>query len=492
MAVKNIQTKRPKIWIPPLYSANYKITVERNDGTLDDITDIILNMTIEDGVTEGIGNFKFEVPNGNETYTTTWTGMEIFRYYSDYATDATTLRFRGRIEKPSKIDNNIVCTGRGEALFVHGQNVFKSYIAQDSGVAIKDLFDTYGESRYDTSEIPLSTGELITLTFTDLPFWDAIEAICTSSGYDCYVNASLVVKFFAQGSIINSIEGIIHDNNLISTGDFASDNTYIRNQIRVTGGTINGVKVRYTANDLVSQASKGIRSKNIINDGIITFDAAKELANFELTNNTAEPNVGKIKCTLLSTIQPGEKLRISDPLNNIQPGTYRIIQYEHNIDMSGDLTTTVIMNKKPRTLSLILKDRIKRENETPDSTDNQYNLDFATIELFNESTGSFINTQASDGILQLTPGKTTGKWISPTYSSATGTDITKILIALVGDNLPGVTIEVSTNNGISYTTVTRDELINFSVTGKSIKVRLSLLGSTTQIDSMQLQYSTTA
>ncbi len=81
--------------MPPIYSANYKVVVEREDGTLDDITDILLSLKIEDGVTQGIGNFEFEIPNPNETYSDVWNGMEIFRFYCDYASEATTLRFRG-------------------------------------------------------------------------------------------------------------------------------------------------------------------------------------------------------------------------------------------------------------------------------------------------------------------------------------------------------------------------------------------------------------
>ena len=48
MAVKSIKTIRPKVWVPPIYSTNYKVTVERDDGTIDDITDILINLKIED------------------------------------------------------------------------------------------------------------------------------------------------------------------------------------------------------------------------------------------------------------------------------------------------------------------------------------------------------------------------------------------------------------------------------------------------------------
>ena len=42
-AVRSLKTITPKVWIPPIYTANFKVTVERSDGTIDDITDIFFN-----------------------------------------------------------------------------------------------------------------------------------------------------------------------------------------------------------------------------------------------------------------------------------------------------------------------------------------------------------------------------------------------------------------------------------------------------------------
>ncbi len=123
MPVRNLVDLTPTYWVPPIYTANWKITVTRADGTVDDITDIITKFKVEDGVTEGIGIFEFTIPNPNETYTNVWTGMEVFRYYKDYAAAATTLRFRGRVEKPSNKNNELTVTGRSETLFVIDQNV---------------------------------------------------------------------------------------------------------------------------------------------------------------------------------------------------------------------------------------------------------------------------------------------------------------------------------------------------------------------------------
>lgn len=487
MVVRSLKKIPVWVWIPPIYSANYKVTVERADGTIDDITDLILHLKIEDGVTEGIGNFEFEIPNPNETYSNVWNGMEIFRYYCDYAPGtATTLRFRGRIEKPSKRNNNVLVTGRSESLFVHGQDIHKDYENVDVGYIIKDLFDTYGQGRYDTSGINISTGSLVTMTFLDIPFWEAIESVCIASGYDCYVSCNLTVEFFVSGSRTNTAEGIVHDYNLIEVGDFAPDLQFVKNQIRVIGGTIDGVQVIYTANDFSSQSVHGIRRDIINDDGITTSAVAEELAEFMLSERKDPPIIGEVRGLLLATVQPGESIRLSSPLENLHPGAYRIITYVHEIGNEG-LFTTVKINKESKRISHVLKERIQREHKRTDSSSNVYDLDYSDIELFNEDIGINSSTEITDGVLKLVSGQSTGTWISPAYGPSDTRDVEKVRVDLVGDNLPGVTIEISIDGGVNYQTINRGSLLTLGI-GKNIIVKLTL-STNTQIDSLVVQYS---
>src|SRR3990167_892374 len=144
MSIRSLKVIRPIIWIPPIYTASYKLTVERDDGTIDDLTNLAHAFEINDGVTESIGSFSFELYNPNETYTDVWNGNEIFRYYSDYASTATTLRFRGRIERVSYENNAIKVSGRGEALFFMEKTVTQSYTSANCDTILKDLIDKYG------------------------------------------------------------------------------------------------------------------------------------------------------------------------------------------------------------------------------------------------------------------------------------------------------------------------------------------------------------
>ena len=76
MAVRNIVRKRPVIWIPPTYTANFKLEIERGDGVIDDITDNVEMFEIEDGVTEVIGRFRFDIWDTSSIYRTVWNGNE--------------------------------------------------------------------------------------------------------------------------------------------------------------------------------------------------------------------------------------------------------------------------------------------------------------------------------------------------------------------------------------------------------------------------------
>ena len=59
--VVSLRTIKPIIWVPPRHTASYKLELERSDGTLDDITPLVSRFEIEDGVTDVMGRFEFEI-----------------------------------------------------------------------------------------------------------------------------------------------------------------------------------------------------------------------------------------------------------------------------------------------------------------------------------------------------------------------------------------------------------------------------------------------
>jgi len=491
MAVRSLKSIIPVVWIPPIQGPNWKMTITRHDASIDDITDYTTFTEIIDGVTEGIGSFEVEVINIDDRYTDAWTGMEVFTYYCEYGGGTPTTKvFRGRVEKVGHKESKIILSGRSETLYVHSKNVVKYYANKDIGYIVKDLFDSYGESRYDTSSINVSTGVLLTFDFVDLPFWTAIESACSAAGYDCYVDAALVVQLFEAESNINTTDGIVHGNNLVSVSDFGNDSRMAYNQIRVIGATIDGVQVMYTANDAASQASPlGIKRQNYYDEGLTTTAAAKEVGDYLLAQQKIAPQVGEITGLLLASVKPGDMVWCSSPLDNVPPTRYRIVSYKHEFKDEGQFTT-LTLNKEPKKLSRVLKDRIQREHVATTASQNPDDLDHSLIDLFNTDTGSHSGTRISIGLLGLDAGYSTGTWTSPTYETADGNVATACRISLVGDNLMGISVEVSADGGVTYQSVVRDTLTTFNNPGKNLKVKITLAGTVAKLDSLQFQYGT--
>lgn len=490
MAVRSMHGIKPKIWIPPIYTTNVKLTIERHDGTIDDITDIIESYEIEDTVTEGIGIFTIRLPNPNETYTGIYTGMEIFRYYKDYASSATTLRFRGRVEKPSAHENYLTITGRSEALFVMDEKVTHKAEIVDIGQIIYDIFNNYGQGRFDLTDINTSTGITLSVDWRERNFWDCVEEVCINIGYDCFINSGLVVKLFLQGSITNTTDGIVHDYNLIGVSDFAPDLQFVRNKIRVLGATIDGVQVMYTANDSVSQTAYGIRRENISDDSIVDFQDAKDLGEYTKTIRKDPPIVGEIKGVMLATVQPGEKIRLSSPLEGLNPGTYRVIKYQDTYGDDG-LYTIVTINKEPKKISHIFKDRIQRESRSQGATHNPHDLDHSIIELFDENSGINSGTVISEG--KLKPTGASGTWISKTFNTPDDNNMNQFVIDGTGDNTPGAAVHISFDEGITYQLATLKYLDVASASqGNRIKFKIIFNNASQNFDSIQIQFITSA
>ena len=105
-------------------------------------TTFLTSFKFEDHVTESIGKFEFDIWDQNEDYFNAWTGDEIVRYYKDYAADATTLRFRGRIEKPSKRGSRLNVKGRGETLKIFNITVTQYYNDVEVSTILTSLFSS--------------------------------------------------------------------------------------------------------------------------------------------------------------------------------------------------------------------------------------------------------------------------------------------------------------------------------------------------------------
>lgn len=488
MAVRNItgigRTKPIPVyvWIPPTYNALHKIEITRSDGTTDDITDIIYDGEVVDGVTDTIGNFAFTIDNSSETYTGVWTGNEIIKVYIDYATTATTLRFRGRIEKISYQDNKIKLVGRSESFKLLDLVVTKSYINIETSVILKNLFDEYATD-FTYTNVNTSAAN-ITVSWEQKSFWECVRELCNKAGFDSYVDFDLDCHYFESGSVQNTTEAVIHGSNLFEVGDFADDLSTIKNNVLVYGADIGGLPLFKTAKDDTSIDSYG-KKDLIINDSNITTETqCQERADYELALSLNPKTVGEVTSIGLATIQPGEQIRISAPSSNLPPAYRNIISYTHKFE--GFMKTRLTIEKESKKISHLFKDRFVKEQEMTE-TQNPNEMEYSWNFDFSVDSGTHSNTEIKDGVLKVVSGQTTGTWISDTFN--VGENVTAVESRINGTGLAGTKIWISLDGGATFEQIggpgVREEYIKG---GRSVKLRVDFALSNAEVDGLALFY----
>jgi len=467
--------KEEALWtyIPPNSMPIFKLTIERSDGTVDDVTADVTDLEVEDYITESIGAFKFTIVNPNNKYTGLYNGNEIVRYYKDYAATATTLRFRGRIEKPSYKGFQLSAEGRSESLKFMTLNVNKNYTATECSVILLYLISSYG-SGFTSTNVNAS-GVTLTVNWSGKPFWDCVKDLCTASGFDCYVDANLDFHFYEQGSVSNATDCVVHGLNLFDVNDFTPDTSEVRNKIIVIGAEQEGVQILYTAEDSTSQTAYGEKEEIIKDDNVTSYNQAVDAGDYELSIKKDPPIYGSVTCPLMATIQPGERVFISVPDDNLHPGLYLTTGYKDGIDWNnGDYKTEVLISKEKRKISKVLSDRVQNENSNKSTNLNPNGLLQAFTFLYNTDEGTHTNTSISSGYL--IPGAVNGYWTSP--ERALSSNLSEAYLLMVGDQLDQVTVQVSGNNGVSYQTIANKGLIAITTAaGVTLKVKVTFLST---------------
>lgn len=483
MAVRNLKTIKPKIFIPPIYDIEYKIEIVDSSGNVYDITDEIVSGEYTDGITETIGNFTFTIDNDDQTYTNKFSLYDEIRIYSDYDTSATTKRFVGLIEKVSTKEGDIVVTGRSIASKVMGLTV--TYTSTDytheilSSIVTKYATDIT-QSNIDTTE---STDTIITVNWYQKPFWECVQELCNRSSYDAYINADSDFNYFVSESRENTTEAVVHEYNLEEVGDFTPDLSFVYNRIIVYGAKIEDMQIIWTEEDSDSIDSYDVRELIINDSNIITTNQAKDRALYELSLNKDPPIIGEVTSLGLATILPGEQIRISDQESNLQPKFYNIQKFTQNF--SDDVPLTILTIKKEgNSLVKILKKRIVFESESTE-TENPNEMKYSWLFTFDDDSGTHTNTEITEGVLK-TDGSASGNWVSDLNSLSS--NMTHCELRIKGESIPGTIFYVSIDNGTHWQLVSLNTLKTLSPPGQNLKIKVELNSADTQIDSMVLLY----
>jgi len=483
MAVVNLQSQPIFAWIPPDTQTAYKITVEYSDGTIEDLTDVAIPFMFEDFVTESVGSFELNIDDPNEEYVTKFVGNEIVRYYKDYSDEATTLRFRGRVEKPSKRGNILNIKGRGEGKAMLDITVTKQFTDTECSIILSSIFGSY-LPQFTLTNVTTSDTTL-TVNWYQKPFFECVRDLCIATGFECYIDPTLDVHFFLSGSVNNETDAIVDDYNLLEVGDFTPDLQQIKNRVIVYGATQQGIQVIYTAEDTESIALYGVKEYIYNDENITDTTQAQEVAEFLLAELKDPPEVGEVRGVMLATIQAGENIRLSSQSDGIYPAYYLSKGWKDEFG-SDSYDTTIYINKEPRKVSHILRDRVANENRRQDTSSNPEEMRFSYPFLFKTSTGSHTNTEITQGILK--PTSTTGTWVSENL--VLDSNITEAYLILNGEVLTDVRVSVSGNTGLTYDILTnRTKLTLTKSVGKNIRVKVEFLSANPQVSSMSVLYN---
>jgi len=486
MAVRNISSLgRTKpipvfVWIPPSYSPIHKIEIYDGSSTYD-VTDIMTKGEYSWGITGTIGKFEFVIDNSSQIYTDTFSLHNEVRVYMDYASTATTLRFKGKIERVSKKENTLVLTGRGPATKYMGKNVTYSATSTARSTILSNIISRYFND-LTTTNLEADTG-ISTVNYFDRPFWEVVEDICSQGSYSAYIDTDFDFHYFLEGSRKNTTEAVVHEYNLIETGDFSPDASFVYNKIKVYGVEIGGNLTLTSAEDVTSQNTYGIRELKIDDSSITTQTQLQARADYELSLNKDPPTIGTIISLGLPTLTPGEQLRISDPFNGLNPGYYDVFEFTHKFSNDEPFITEVTIKKERSTIPGILKDRLKFESRVtsinPHEMDYSWNFDFST------DTGTHSNTQIAGGVLSCT--SSSGTWISEMREI--DSPVTLVEARINGNNLTNAEVWLSIDGGIIFGQIggpgTRE---SFEATGKKLQLKVNLFSSTSEVNGLALLY----
>jgi len=428
--------------IPPVGNAIMKITIDTSSGE-QDITDLIMQGTFNVGVTSTIGDFDISFLDPDKTYYNLISLFDDVYLYADYGTEATTKRFRFKLESKGNFDFKTNIVGRGIGMILSNKSIIYETLDDDGNqtyknksTVIQEIIEDNFSDITDFSEIESDTTQ-IQKSYFEIPFFDIIEELCGNDKY-FYLDKDLVPHYFTKGSVINTNEAIV-DGNLVTINDNSNNAEEIYTRVRVYGQSEDGIPVLYTHN-IGTTNTGGINKDYIINDtSIKTSTQAQIRAEAEADRLTNPVSIGSLVSILLPSFIPGESLFVSLPEQNINPGNYNIKEFTINLDNEGGsngseypYTTEFTVEQKRTNTPKVIKDIVQSQSELSENN-NPNDLDFARIITFETDIGTHDDTQISENYLKVYSGKSQGTWISPIYTL--DDDVSEIEIRWAGDNL---------------------------------------------------------
>ena len=445
---QSVITEEGIIYFPKDYNTFYKVEISTDDYS-DDVTDLVSKLVVSLATTTEISSCSVELELEDESpYAQKYQGGETIKVYLDFENGNTKI-FEGYIEKPkykfAESGSILEILGRHLASKLLDITVTESFtdkqISGTSDSVLNYIISEYA-SGFTTNNVNTVT-DTITINWANKPFWECVVDLCNIAGYDCYVDADGDFHFFEKGSILNTSEAAVEDDNLIENNGLMKDTTDVKNRIIVYGEDDNGLPIIYTAEDTASQNSYNIKEKVIRDSDIKTYDDAKKRGDAELLLLKDTENKGKVVCYLMPDLNPGDKIWVNIPSQKIYD-KFRVVKVIHKI-VEDEVTECII--EKERHIPQVFKERMTKELQL-EKIENPFKNKYSYIFTFDDDSqvSSHSNTATSGGKLVLVGDS--GVMESTTQSAPV--DISEFSVKAIGQDLSASTFMISADNGISW------------------------------------------
>jgi len=460
-------TQHGFVYIPKKHTFAYKVKIDKN-GTIDDITDYVLKLNYSLSTRE-IGQCVFELDNNTGLLSDKYSLNDTVLIYYDFS-DASTVVWRGYIERIDKADSE-----HGHILKIRARHltsellditVTEQYENIEISDILKDIIESY-LTGYTYSGVS-TTGSNVSIKWSNKPFWDCVQDLCSLAGYDCYVDNDKDFHFFERGSHLCETEAVVEEDNLLELKGIGSTSTDVKNKIIVYGKDDEGIPIIHTSEDVDSQTNYRLKETVISNSDIDTEEFAKDIGDGELEIRKTPEERGSIKSFILKDLKPGDLLWVSAPSSKIHQ-KYLIYKFIHKIIED----TTVAIIEKERDVPDVFKERTEKELQleeilNPNKLKFSYNFTFdddANIE-------SKSNTEIIDGSLKLITTTAPGTMI--TSNKTTDSDITEFELRVSGNDVASSSFFISVDGGITWKQVSKDELNTPESPGNLLKIKVML------------------
>lgn len=472
-----------------------KVTIDTDSGE-QDITDLIVVGDFNVGVTSTIGDFDLKFLDPDKTYYNLIKAFDDVYIYADYGTEATTKRFRYKIEDKGYVDFNTTISGRGIGMIMAEKSIIYKTEDGDGNLTSKakstilqEIIEANFSDITDFSEIETDS-TTVEKNYSEIPFFDIVEDLCGTTKY-FYLDKDLVPHYFTKGTQKNTTEAVI-DNNLVAVSNNSDNSEEIYTRVRIYGKSEDDIPIIYTKN-IGTTNTKGINKDYIVNNASVTSTAQAEYLGDAIANDlTSSTRIGDIISLILPNLLPGESLFMSLPEYDIEPGYYNIKEFSIKIDNEGDypLTTAFTIEKKRLNSAIVVKDIIQTQVESTENS-NPNDLDYSRIITFEEDSGTHSNTEINENYLKVKQGQSTGQWISDLFELTS--QITSLQIKWSGDYLVADYAATSSNIWFSLdggTTWRYYHSGTFTIpAGSDLKIRVDLNQSTAKVKRIGVYYN---